>query len=314
MKQIRTLSVLLLTAVLLLGLCLPVFATDVERTDEDAVQTDEAYIRLSNSMFFDTNKRDYIYPLGETGIFVHSNVANGMITAGSVYVTGTAIIAYKDGQLYEFEGTEISDLKEPGEYVIMAQVGNNAIRLFSFTLTGPSSSVIYGYNLPDGMYVTDARLNGEEIAFDRYYVPMQEDGLYHIEYECMNTAVNTAYVLDVTVDRQPPELEFSGSIDEKHRVHSALHISGIEEGGALRVTLDGSPLDVTVNRDGTADLVDSGSYKIEAYDAAGNRSEYIYTILIYLNSGGLIFLAILTASILAVAIYVYIKRKKLKIG
>lgn len=312
MKYVRFITALLLSLLTVLGLCLPVLATDSELPEEEVTTLSENQIWLSDSMYYDTNSRDFIYPLGETGLFLHSNVADGMITAGPVYVTGAEVIAYKDGETYAFEGSEITNLTEPGEYVIMSPVGSSMLRLFSFTLTGPTSSVIFGYNLPSGMYVTRAELNGEELAYDRYYVPMQEDGLYHVEYECTNTGVG--YTLEVTVDRQPPELQFSGSIDEKHRVHSALHISGIEEGGTLRVSLDGSDLAVTVNQDGTADLVDSGSYVIQAFDAAGNRSEYVYTILIYLNSGGVIFLAILFAAILAVVIYILIKRKKLKIG
>ena len=318
MKHFQSITALLLAAALTLGLCLPVFAADdgLPGIPEGEIQTtDESQIWLSDSMYYDTKERDFIYPLGETGLFLHSNVADGMITASPVYVRNGMIIAYKDGQLMDHNSNEPLEVEEPGEYVIMSQVGGQTIRLFSFTLTGPTSSVIFGYNLPDGMYVTRAELNGEEIGYDRYYVPMQQDGLYHIEYECMSTYLsNLVYSLDVTVDREPPELEFSGSIDEKHRVHSALHISGIEEGGSIRVTLDGSPLDVNVNRDGTAELPDSGNYVIEAFDAAGNRSEYVYTVLIYLNSGGLVFLAILIASILAVAIYILIKRKKLKIG
>ena len=318
MKHFQSITALFLAAALTLGLCLPVFAADEGLPGIPAGEiqtTDESQIWLSDSMYYDTKERDFIYPLGETGLFLHSNVADGMITASPVYVRNGMIIAYKDGQLMDHNSNEPLEVEEPGEYVIMSQVGGQTIRLFSFTLTGPTSSVIFGYNLPDGMYVTRAELNGEEIGYDRYYVPMQQDGLYHIEYECMSTYLsNLVYSLDVTVDREPPELEFSGSIDEKHRVHSALHISGIEEGGSIRVTLDGSPLDVAVNRDGTAELPDSGNYVIEAFDAAGNRSEYVYTVLIYLNSGGLVFLAILIASILAVAIYILIKRKKLKIG
>ena len=318
MKHFQSITALLLAAALTLGLCLPVFAADEGLpgiSEGEAQTTDESRIWLSDSMFYDTDSRDFIYPLGETGLFIHSNAADGMITTGPVYVRNGLIIAYKDGQLMEHNSNDPLEVEEPGEYVIMSQVGGQTIRLFSFTLTGPTSSVIFGYNLPDGMYVTRAELNGEEIGYDRYYVPMQQDGLYHIEYECMSTYLsNLVYSLDVTVDREPPELEFSGSIDQKHRVHSALHISGIEEGGSIRVTLDGSPLDVAVNRDGTAELPDSGNYVIEAFDAAGNRSEYVYTVLIYLNSGGLVFLAILIASILAVAIYIVIKRRKLKIG
>lgn len=312
MKHIKHLTVLLSAALLLSLLCLPVRAAGplLDPEEGEAVLPDEeGRIQLSDSMYYDTNSRDFVYPLSDSGQSVHASVANGMIVRGPVDVSGGLLLAYRNGEPYD---GSLSGLTEPGEYVIMSQLGSQTLRLFSFTLTAPTSSIIYAYNMPSGMFVTNAFRDEEEIPFERYSVPMQEDGQYHIEYECVATGVG--YSLDVTVDRTPPELSFSGSIDERNRVHSALSISGIEAGSTLQVTLDGVPLQVDVSPDGTAQLPDSGQYVINVFDAAGNRSEYVYTVLIYLNAASLFFFILLALCAAAVIVYVFVKRKKLRIG
>ena len=311
MKKIRFLTGLLLSAALLLALCVPVFAAETHRSEPlggDLTQNDDQ-VWLSDSMYYDLLSHDFAYPVGETGLTAHANVADGMIVRGPVNITGNALVAYRNGSAYE---GALTGMETPGDYLIKSQVGNEMLQLFSFTIVGPTTADLYAYAVPNGMYITNATRSGEAIAFDRHEVSMQADGDYHIYYECIETGI--AYVLEVTVDRQPPELEFSGSIDENNRVHSALHVAGIEEGGSIRINLDGVDIDVVPNADGSLDLPDSGRYYIEVYDAAGNRTEYSYTVLIYLNSSSLVFFILLFVSIAAVVVYIIIKRKKLKIG
>lgn len=309
MKTMKHLAILLAAAVLISLLCLPAAAAP-HYSGELLTDTDtDNQIWLSDSMWYNTEKRLFTYPVSDTGQVVEADVADGMVVTSTVHIYGSSLLAYRNGRL--FDGN-LKELSTPGEYVIMAQVGNQSLRMFSFILAGTTTADLSAYNVPAGMYVTNATRDGEEISFDRYTVPMQEDGQYHIEYECVSTGIG--YALDLTVDRTPPELQFSGSIDERNRVHSALSISGIEEGGSVRVTLDGVVLDVEPNADGTLVLPDSGAYRIEAFDAAGNRSEYGYTVLLYLNASSLVFFILLLGSVAAVIIYVFVKRKKLKIG
>lgn len=311
MKTIRFITVLLLTAALLLSLCLPAFAAGTHRDDllPADLTEDENVVWLSETMYYDMLTHDFAYPVSETGLTVHANVADGMVVRGPVSITGTMLQAYRNSK--PFDGS-LTGLDTPGEYVIQSQVGSESLRLLSFTIVAATTSEINAYSAPSGMYFTNASRDGREIPFDRFEVPMQEDGAYLIEYECIETGIS--YSLDVTIDRQGPELSFSGSIDEDNRVHSALLVSGIEADGAIRVNLDGVDLDLTPNTDGTLELTDSGRYYIEAFDAAGNRTEYSYTILIYLNSSSVVFFILLFVSIAAVVAYILIKRKRLKIG
>ena len=310
MKTMKHIAVLLAAALLLSLLCLPALAAEPRYTADGLTELEiDDRIWLSDSMWYNTETRMFVYPVSDSGQDVEADVADGMVVTNPVHIYGASLLAYRNGELYSDSLTEIST---PGEYVIMAQLGNQSLRMFTFTLTGATNADLNAYNLPAGMYVVNATRDGNEISFDRYTVPMQEDGQYHIEYECISTGIG--YVLDVAIDRTPPELQFSGSIDERNRVHSALTISGIEEGGSIRVNLDGVNLDVVPNADGTLELPDSGVYRIEAFDAAGNRSEYGYTVLLYLNASSLVFFILIFASIAAVVVYVFIKRKKLKIG
>lgn len=162
------------------------------------------------------------------------------------------------------------------------------------------------------MAVLNATLNGEQTEFDRSSVPMQAEGTYRVEYECLSTG--KIYSLELVVDRTPPELEFHGDIDGSNRVHSALGFSGVQPGDTVQATLDGAPISVSVASDGTGEFTQSGSYIITVYDAAGNRSVYGYTVMLYFNASSLAFFAVLIATVLAVLIYVFMKRKRLEIG
>lgn len=273
------------------------------------VLTENGTVVVSDSVTYDPKTGLYIYPVGDSGNEVHASVANGMIVTGSVKIVGKTLIIYRDGLLWEGDPTLLT---EPGEYVVMAQTGNQTPRLFTFTLAGSANSSIYGYSLPSGMIVTGATRNGEDTDYDRSTVPMQADGLYHIEYESLSTGAK--HVLDINIDRTPPELQFSGSIDENNRVHSALGFSGLQEGDTIQATLDGAEINVRVNADGTGEFTDSGSYIITVFDAAGNSTVYGYIVMLYFNASGLAFFAVIAASLLALGVYIFIKRKRLEIG
>ena len=331
MKLMKSITALLLAALLLTLLVLPAAAEDIvppgqdERGDADEdpitpadgnadgenqpVPADDGLIWISDSMAYDETTREFVYPVSDSGTVVRASVASGMIVTGQVKLVGATLLIYKDGRAWEGDAKAIT---EPGEYVVMAQYGNQTPRILTFNLVGDATSTVYAYNLPAGMLVLSATRDGEEADYDRSSVTMQEEGLYHVEYECLSTGAT--YVLDVNVDRTPPELQFDGAIDEDHRVHSALRFSGLQEGDTISATLDGNSIEVSVQSDGTGELTQSGSYIITVFDAAGNRSEYGYTIMLYLNAGGLAFFLILIASLVALGIYIIIKRRKLEIG
>ncbi len=325
MKQLKPILLLLLTAALLLTIVLPAAAAEIGGDDVVPGQSDQgpegedgpvepvpvntSRFLIQDGMGYDLSTQEFFYPVGNSGTEVLANVADGMIVTTPVRIQGATLLIYKDGELWTGKPENIT---EPGEYVVMAQTGNQTPRLFTFTMVDKASSTIYAYSLPRGMYVITATRNGEDTDHDRSVIPMQEDGLYHVEYEF--AAAEKIYTLEINVDRTPPEVKFSGDIDSNNRVHSSLLISGLQDGDVVRANLDGSDIDVNVNADGTCELKQSGVYIITVFDAAGNRSEYGYTIMLYLNSGGVAFFALLIVSIVALCVYILIKRRRLKIG
>ena len=78
--------------------------------------------------------------------------------------------------------------------------------------------------------------------------------------------------------------------------------------------LKGGEWTITLNGDGTGGVYDSGNYIMRVYDAAGNMTEYTYTILMYFNASSLAFFALVLAVVAAVIVYIVTKRRKLKIG
>lgn len=324
MKQLKKLAAILPAILLLVFTAAAAAAEDVEiappsaSNDGDSsviypatvpTPVNEDIVWLTDSMSYDTAAREFVYPISDSGNEVRASVANGMIVTGTVKITGATLLIYKDGELLEDPGSTII---EPGSYVVMAQYGSKTPRLFTFTLAGNAVSSVYDYSLPSGMIVVSATRDGEEIPYDSTRVPMQEDGLYHVVYECVSTGMT--YVLDLNVDRTPPEIQFDGKIDDHNRVHSPLSFSGLQEGDVLIVKVDGSQIDVPVRADGTGELTQSGSYIITVFDEAGNSTEYGYTVMLYFNASSLAFFAVLAASLIAVIVYVIIKRKRLEIG
>lgn len=287
----------------------PAEQSDDDWTSAAQVLAENGNVLVSDSVTFDPKTGMYVYAVGNSGNEVRASVANGMIVTGSVKIVGATLMIYRDGALWEGDPSNVT---EPGEYVVMAQTGNQTPRLFTFTLAGTANNNIYAYSLPTGMIVTNATRNGEDTDYDRSTVPMQSDGLYHVEYESLSTGAK--YALDLNIDRTPPELSFSGKIDGNNRVHSALGFSGLQEGDTIRATLDGTEIDVHVNSDGSGEFTDSGSYVITVYDAAGNSTVYGYIVMLYFNASGIAFFAVVIACLLALGIYIYIKRKKLEIG
>ena len=154
--------------------------------------------------------------------------------------------------------------------------------------------------------------DGRDVFDGRYQLNMEEEGLYKVEYEC--GATERVYSFTTTIDRTPPALRFSGKIDSQKRVHSALSFSGMESTDTMVLLRDAVQVNQHVNNDGTGTITDSGNYVMRVYDAAGNMKEYTFQIMVYLNAGAWLFVILVIAVIAAVVIYVFLKKKHLKIG
>ena len=323
MKKLNMHIVAVLLAVLLA--LLPVsaaYAVDTDYTGPLDPETNQpasgssaessSRIILTSTMYYDTRTRDYVFPVDGSLTEVHANVADGMVRNDAVSVSNggdPSVRVYCNGQ--EVTG-DTSNLREVGDYMVSAAKGGTTERIITFMIVGETTNALHTFTVPDGFYIISATRDGRDVFDGRYELNMEEEGRYKIEYEC--GATDRIYTLQTTIDRTPPELRFSGKIDSKKRVHSALSFSGLQSTDTIVLYRDAVQVAVKTASDGTGTITDSGNYVMRVYDAAGNVHEYTFQIMVYLNAGAWLLVLLVIAVIVAVGLYIFLKRKNLKIG
>ncbi|MBR6405189.1 MAG: hypothetical protein IKS18_03220 [Lachnospiraceae bacterium] len=289
----------------------PLDADTNEPVREDR-ETDNGRTRLSDTMVYDKNTRSFVYAINNGLNEIRSSAADGMVTNSTVTIysaSDTNIIVHKDGT--ELTG-KIQTLKEPGEYVVSTQSGSDLQRVFSFSIVGKTTNGLQHFTVPEGFYMADVKLDGSGYYYTRYGADLTAEGEYTLTYVC--SASDTAYSLQVTIDRTPPVLTFSGKINSENQVRSALEFTGVEEGGTVTVVKDNNLITVRADSEGVYKLADSGLYTIRAYDAAGNMTEYQYRVMMYFNISSIIFVLLAALLVIGIGIYVLVRRNSLKIG
>ncbi len=322
MKKLnRHILAALLAVIMVLAPCTAVNAADPDYTGDLDPVTNEApdlysgntseRSSLSSTMLYDWSTHDFVYPVENSLIEVHANVADGMMTNQKVSIIAEdpSVLVFRDGEEIK---TDLSNLKDPGAYTVTVNNGGGSYRLLDFTIVDKSSNSLHSFSVPEGFYIVSATRDAENVYQGRYELDMEEEGEYYIEYKCGPT--DHVYKLDVEIDRTPPQLILQAKLDSKGRARSAVSFSGLEETDDLVLIKDGVQVYPTIMPDRTGTIADSGNYIMRVYDAAGNMREYQFTIMVYFNAGTWFFLLTVLAVIGAVAAYVIIKRKRLKIG
>ena len=322
MKNLRDslhfISSALCVAALLGALCAPAFAEadpyysgvlDAATGDELTSSSSTATrVRISDTTYYDRAAGAFVYPTGFAAYEVRANVADGMIVAEPVNITadeGLEVTVTRNGTV--LESADASHITDVGSYTVSVTGLNSTANLFGFTIVGATTNLTSGYVMPEGFYILDATLDGEETYFERNYIGMDDEGLYEIEYVCPDTTLH--YTLSTTVDHTPPQLTLFGKIDKNGRYHSAVQVDGLQAGDSVAMTRDGSA--VSFPRDGR--LTESGMYQIQAFDAAGNAVTAQFTILAYFDLSSLLFFALVCVTLAGVLVNILIKRKKLKV-
>ena len=264
---------------------------------------------VSAAMAYDSVRGMFVYPL-EDGTELFCSAADGMILTDRVtiqYSGSQVLTVYRNGEVLDLAGAW--ELSEPGSYVI-TQGTQSGTRVCGFTLVPKETNLIHNYSVPEGFLIRGATLDGNETEFSRYYVDMEREGSYRIDYRC--PAADRDYALEVRIDRTPPELLLKGSVRRDGKVHSAVEISGLSEGDSISVEHDGTPQKLQINN-GALTLTDTGAYSVTVSDAAGNTVSYDFTIMLYLNTNSILFLLLVAAIVCSVFVYAWWKRKSLKV-
>ncbi|MBQ9646814.1 MAG: hypothetical protein IJV43_00445 [Oscillospiraceae bacterium] len=315
----KTISLVLCGMALFGALCAPALAAVEDDTYYSGVldavtgepvtsQSAPTRVRISETTYYDREARSFVYPTG-SGIYeVRANVADGMIVSEPVSITaddGIEVVLSRNGTT--LEEANLSEISLPGSYTVGVTGLDSAVNLFGFTIVGATSNLSGGYVMPEGFYILEATLDGEETYFERNFIGMGDEGLYEIEYVCPETTLH--YTLSTIIDHTPPELTLEGKLDKDGRFHSAVQISGFQSGDSVAMTRDGA--DVSFPSDGR--LTEAGMYQLLVFDAAGNSTSEQFTILVYLDFNSLLFFALVCLSLAGVLGYVLFRRKKLKV-
>ena len=259
---------------------------------------------LSDNMYYDFYEGKFAYPI-DTGITdVCSNAADGMVLTEPVYLEipeGVSLMVYKDGQRVDL----YSEYHDRGSYTVRYNSSKGEQQLFSFTIVGPKTGAIHSYQLPKSFRVDSVTLNGKEISTSRNFIEMEEEGVYAIAYRCERTDIR--YYLDVTIDHTPPEVVFTG-IDDDDKARGPVSWEGLKDTDTLLVFKDGGEFLYEDNR-----LTQSGRYTVMVYDDAGNGFTKNFTILIYLDKNGFMFVGVIALVIGALVGYLIWQRKHMKV-
>ena len=265
-------------------------------------------VALSDTMYYDRNIHSFVYPAGDGVGEIRSNAADGMVTRDPVSLyadTDLPLTVYRSGEA--LEDPNLAAISDVGEYVVTVNNGGGTENVFRFTIVGERTSLPGGYALPEGFYITDATVDDEEAYYERTYIDMEEEGLYQVEYFSPDASVRMT--LKTTIDRTPPDVVLQGREDAQGRFHSAVQVSGLEEGGTVVLTRDGEA--VQFPYDGR--LTDTGVYTLQVSDSAGNAVTKQFTILLYLDLNSLVFFGLVCLSLAGVAGYILFNRRRLKI-
>ena len=283
------------------------YATGLPTGRGSPLSGDTGLVYLTDGMSYDASRGRYVYPT-ENGTF-YCTAADGMVVTQPVSIeTGDAAISvYRDGA--EVTAEEYQELALPGEYVVYAGAGEGGGRAMTFTVVGRRTNRIYGYSVPEGFFIRDATWNGEDMGFDRYFVNMEGEGDYAIEYRC--PTADLTYTLEVTIDRTPPQLTVDGKLGDDGRVHSAVTFLSEGEEGTVSVLRDGDPYKAAYV-DGGGTLSEPGVYELTITDEAGNSMTYPFEIMVYLDSNSILFILLVLATVGAVIALAVWKRKNFR--
>lgn len=282
-------------------------ATEVFEVDKftgEIIKSSTGYttntVALSGSCSYDVSSKTYIYSTSSSELTnIKSNVFDGMITSDIVSVESeiaAQIVIYKEGK--EINSNLYSRITEPGVYVV--RTVNEDKQVFTFTIVGQRSGLIYAYDVPGIFNISKATKDNQEIKFVGRHIDMSEEGQYCVRYKCPSTGV--VEELNVYIDHTAPELVINGV--ENGIARKAVTIGEIEQDSTLVLTRDDGEI-----IDYTEPIKIAGDYTAVYTDVAGNGNTYYFTVKVFLDGGAWIFVGLAAAVvILAVGYMIFCKK------
>lgn len=259
---------------------------------------------ITEKMYFDFSRGEFAYPVDNGMAEIYSNAADGMILTDPVKISipeGYSVLVYRDGVLLD----TAMEYKARGGYSVIVILNGDQVEVFTFRIVGSRTGETTMYKMPPYFRVDSVMINGIEQSHTRSEVDMQQEGLYEISYRCERTDIR--YSLRVTVDHTPPQIVFEG-IDDDGKARGPVSWSGLEAGEVIHVFKDGGEFLYEGDR-----LTQSGRYEVIVTDDAGNTVDRQFTILIYLDRNGFVFVGIIALVIGGLVGYLIWHRRNMKV-
>lgn len=324
-KAIRTLLAALLVLPVLTAVLLPAFAEEETEdptigysgeidpktgkpvTDDREIDTEITATRIEviSGVYYDRDTSMYYYTVGSSEVGI--SIPAGSVTVDSSKVSldvpsGMNARLFRDGD--EDSTQDLKDIRKRGAYrVFFDSTGEEGITELDFTIVGEITGALTEFAAPNGFNITKATLNGQDVAHTTGRVEMTEDGKYDVEYVCVRTGIR--HRLQVELDHVPPTLKLEAVKDGE--AVGPVDLSDLEPGVNLVITLNNKKIDTT------KELTRSGKYKLVLTDPAGNITVYEFSVHVYFNASGVMFLLIFAAVLLLAGAYMYWSRKRLRI-
>lgn len=266
--------------------------------------TDRVWI--NNTVQYDRSEQMYLFPVGTSAYtVVRANVMDGMVTDRAVRIVpdaGVQVSLFRNGE--KVESPDLDNVNLVGEYVVCSGTGlHSDDEILRFTVIGQYTNALRSYSMPDSFQLTEVTCNGEDVYFTRNSVDLSAEGAYVIKYRCVRTDVE--YKLQYTADFTPPVLALADV--ENGIAAGPVDLSDLENGAGLSIWRNGEAMNAA------STLKASGDYDIIVSDAAGNTSNYSFTIRVYFDGNSIVFFLLIVAVLAATAIYVLMSKKNLRV-
>lgn len=262
-------------------------------------------VTITSSMKYDSIKNRYVYYISSSdSVKITSTAADGMYLASNAEVefpTNGAGIIYHDGK--EITDNPDNTYSKPGRYEVRVNVQGEEKSVFSFTIVGKKANSIYSYNIPEGFTLKSVQFNDNDIKVGSSSVNLTEEGKYKISYQCNRTGI--PYTLETEIDRTAPTLLLAAV--ENGVADGPVDISDRGEENSILVYLNDQQINYS------PELTAIGKYRLLLSDEAGNTTEYSFDIIPYLNTNAKIVIGALIIAIIALIVYLYVGKKKLKV-
>ena len=288
----------------------------LESSIEDLVGADEGRIDMDRysevtglSSFYDSSSGLFKNEL-LTGAAFYTNVPNGMVTNSAVRMDTADEIQFtvlKDGEALEYVPGMV--FEEAGSYMIypsqnttvyLGEYGIDKRPQFHFRIvTGPIRDMGI-FNAPQDYEIQEVTLDGRPVTDGVFtdYCSLSEDGEYKIRLSHKDgetSDLTTTFVKDSI----QPRFVLSR---EKSTVYFHYRSSDIV---SCRLYRNG---ELVSDQQIPSEVSGSGSYRLEAYDAAGNMASSEFQIDYHFNTGAII--VILLVVTLIAALVVFLKRAR----